>query len=186
MMTLQSLDDLALLRESVSLECKLAQGRDGQSALPEDFWPTYSAMANTMGGVSDCRNRTMQQMFLMIGLGERAGSGMSRILHGWKDLGHDMRLLERYEPHEHTVLKMTWVSTSPEPDGVNGRVNDGLDTVDQQILTLIRQNPAITLPELARSMGKSLRTIERRVGKLKKHALRRIGSDKTGHWEVLP
>lgn len=51
MIELQSLDELALLRESVSLECKLAQGRDGKGALPEDFWPSYSAMANTDGGI---------------------------------------------------------------------------------------------------------------------------------------
>lgn len=60
------------------------------------------------GGVSDCRNRTMQQMFLMIGLGERAGSGMSRIVHGWRDLGHSLQLTEHYEPQEHTLLEMTW------------------------------------------------------------------------------
>ena len=46
-----SLEDLSLLRESVTLECKLAGGRDGKGALPEDFWPTYSAMANTEGGI---------------------------------------------------------------------------------------------------------------------------------------
>jgi len=46
MMAIQSLEDLALLHESVSLECKLANGRDGKGALPEDFWSTYSAMAN--------------------------------------------------------------------------------------------------------------------------------------------
>lgn len=51
MTDIQSLEDLSVLRESVSLECKLANGRDGKGALPEDFWPTYSAMANTDGGV---------------------------------------------------------------------------------------------------------------------------------------
>jgi len=48
---IQSLTDIQLLRESVDLECKLALGRNGQGALPEDFWPTYSAFANTGGGV---------------------------------------------------------------------------------------------------------------------------------------
>ena len=46
-----TLDDLATLAESVDVECKAAQGRDGKGELPEDFWKSYSAMANTEGGV---------------------------------------------------------------------------------------------------------------------------------------
>jgi ATP-dependent DNA helicase RecG len=46
-----TLDDLATLAESVDLECKAAQGRDGRGELPEDFWKSYSAMANGEGGV---------------------------------------------------------------------------------------------------------------------------------------
>jgi predicted HTH transcriptional regulator len=51
MIEIQSIADLELLRESVELECKLAAGRDSQGALPDDFWPTYSAFANTHGGI---------------------------------------------------------------------------------------------------------------------------------------
>ncbi len=43
--------DLLTLAESVELECKAAQGRDGRGELPEDFWKSYSAMANTEGGL---------------------------------------------------------------------------------------------------------------------------------------
>lgn len=43
--------DLADLFESSDLECKAAQGREGRGELPEDVWKTYSAMANTDGGV---------------------------------------------------------------------------------------------------------------------------------------
>jgi len=44
-------DDLADLAEACDLECKAAQGRNGQGELPEDFWKSYSALANTDGGV---------------------------------------------------------------------------------------------------------------------------------------
>ena len=44
-------DDFAGLAESFDLECKAAQGRHGRGELPEDFWKSYSAMANTDGGV---------------------------------------------------------------------------------------------------------------------------------------
>lgn len=46
-----TLEDLAVLRETVDFECKLAQGQNGQGEVPKDFWPTYSAMANVGGGV---------------------------------------------------------------------------------------------------------------------------------------
>jgi predicted HTH transcriptional regulator len=46
-----SLNDLHVLTESVDIECKAAQGRDGRGELPEDFWKSYSAMANSDGGV---------------------------------------------------------------------------------------------------------------------------------------
>lgn len=46
-----TLDDLATLAESVDVECKAAQGRDGDGELPDDFWKSYSAMANGDGGV---------------------------------------------------------------------------------------------------------------------------------------
>jgi predicted HTH transcriptional regulator len=44
-------DDLACLAEAYDLECKAAQGREGRGELPEDFWKSYSAMANADGGV---------------------------------------------------------------------------------------------------------------------------------------
>ena len=50
MTALQTLDDIRALKETWQIECKLAQGRDGEGQLPEDLWETYSAFANTQGG----------------------------------------------------------------------------------------------------------------------------------------
>ena len=68
MIDIQSIADLELLRESVDLECKLALGRDGQGALPDDFWPTYSAFANTQGGVVLLGVREKQGRFTIEGI----------------------------------------------------------------------------------------------------------------------
>ena len=59
---LQSIEDLELLRESHELECKLAAGRDGTGEVPHDFWKSYSAMANTNGGL------------VLLGVKEKAGN----------------------------------------------------------------------------------------------------------------
>lgn len=78
MTVIQSLSDLELLRESVDIEVKLAAGRDGQGALPEDFWPTYSAFANTQGGI------------VVLGVREKSGQfsveGIANIAKVRKDL----------------------------------------------------------------------------------------------------
>jgi predicted HTH transcriptional regulator len=50
MLSIETLEDIAALRESVDIECKLALGKDGKGAFPKDAWETYSAFANSNGG----------------------------------------------------------------------------------------------------------------------------------------
>lgn len=45
------LNQIADLTEGFDFEVKKAAGKDGQGHLPDSFFPTYSAMANTEGGV---------------------------------------------------------------------------------------------------------------------------------------
>lgn len=37
------------------------------------------------GGVSECRNPSLQQMFMLIGRAEKAGSGVDKIMTGWQE-----------------------------------------------------------------------------------------------------
>ena len=68
MIDIQTIADVALLREACDLECKLAAGRDGQGAVPDDFWPTYSAFANTEGGVVVLGLREKHERFTVEGI----------------------------------------------------------------------------------------------------------------------
>ncbi|MFT7003866.1 MAG: ATP-dependent DNA helicase RecG [Sulfurimonas sp.] len=62
------------------------------------------------GGESDCRNRTIHQMFLLIGLGERAGSGLPKIFSGWSSQHWSKPLLhEKHEP-EQTLLELRMIN----------------------------------------------------------------------------
>lgn len=67
------------------------------------------------GGESDCRNRILHQMFLLIGLGERGGSGIPKIYKGWKSQHwRPPALYEKDEP-EQTLLELRMLDLLPEP-----------------------------------------------------------------------
>lgn len=65
------------------------------------------------GGISDCRNRHLQQMFQMIGEGEKAGSGYSEILTTWQRHHWQRPLIRESETHEETILELPTVSLLP-------------------------------------------------------------------------
>lgn len=67
-----------------------------------------------VGGVSDCRNRLLHQMFLLIGLGEKAGSGMPKIFSGWKSANwRTPKLWEKPFPAQ-TLLELSTASLIPQ------------------------------------------------------------------------
>lgn len=65
---------------------------------------------------------------------------------------------------------------------MDGTVNDTVnDTVN-----FIKANPKMTIDDLAEYLGKSRRTVTRIIKQLReKGIIRRIGSDKTGYWEII-
>jgi ATP-dependent DNA helicase RecG len=66
------------------------------------------------GGVSECRNRSLQRMFLMIGGGEQAGSGYARIQEGWRSQHwRAPRLMAQTQP-DRVRLDMPMLSLMPE------------------------------------------------------------------------
>ena len=144
------------------------------------------------GGESDCRNRTMQQMFLMIGLGERAGSGLIKIQRGWEEAGGQVRLTDSFEPYDQTRLEMDLSPAFPMKTPVETLVETPVEVspevgpkTPERILSLLNQNPELTIAEIAEHIGKSVSAVERAARKLVVNGrLAHVGPKKGGYWTV--
>ena len=66
------------------------------------------------GGMSDCRNRRLQDMFRYVGLGEQSGSGMPKIQAAWRSQQwRAPELVDEVEPYEQTVFTLRMASLLP-------------------------------------------------------------------------
>ena len=55
----------------------------------------------------------------------------------------------------------------------------------QRILEIILENPKVSRSEIAIKCGKSVKTIERRLGEMS-DLVKFVGSGYSGHWEITP
>lgn len=87
---------------------------------------------------------------------------------------NENHLLKNREMHIHYV------------DTVNDTVKQQNDTVNGAVFNLIKRNNKITATEISKRLNISLSTAKRKIKELKeKGIIERIGSDKTGNWEII-
>lgn len=124
------------------------------------------------------------------------GSGIRRALEDWPDIefvdDREGRLfiaiIHRVKVHGKT--KKAPVKANKEANKAlkvqSAEVNASLNDLQTQIIGLIRLTSNISYNELSAATGKDRSTIMRNISKLKNAGLlRRVGSKKTGYWEVL-
>ena len=64
-------------------------------------------------------------------------------------------------------------------------LNDKINELDKIIISEIRKNKYITIPELAKKINKSEPTVFRHLEKMIENMIiRRVGSRKAGYWEI--
>ena len=66
------------------------------------------------GGSSVCRNKALQNMFMLIGLAEKAGSGADKIIQGWKKANYRNPRIEETMQPDKVVLTLPLVSLLSE------------------------------------------------------------------------
>jgi predicted HTH transcriptional regulator len=144
------------------------------------------------------RNRELMRIFRDVDLVEQLGSGMGRILKVYNDsiFRFKPNFLIITIPFEIGFIKndilggatYTFDSGFPFELGINNNdtVNDTVNETVNEIIKIISQNKNVSIKSIVKETGKSRATITRIIKELKESKkLKRVGSDKTGYWELL-
>lgn len=78
-----------------------------------------------------------------------------------------------------TIFRKSFVA-----QGVAQGVAQELTGMQKQIFELIQNNPQISRAEIAEKVGKSVKTIERRLAEMA-NIVKFIGSGYSGHWQII-
>lgn len=143
------------------------------------------------GGRSDPRNQAMLNMFSAIDIGERAGSGIPRIIDGWISCGYDEPTWQvEFDPERTTLtLPLTQdISAAKEKPleterahkpgenaGINLQTFFTLEENEQSAIKLAMTNGRVTTAKLAEERGLTL--------KAARAVLRQLAEDGLLEWE---
>ena len=101
------------------------------------------------GGVSECRNKSLQLMFQMIGGGEKAGSGIDKIRQGWASQKWRVPTIQSTTQPDRVRLILSLVSVLPEErlaqlKTLFGRRFEGLGPLEVQSLVTALQEGSVS------------------------------------------
>ena len=127
------------------------------------------------------RNKLIADFCKSIGLIEKYGSGIRRVIQYFKQAN-----LPQPEFKNISDGFMVTVYTDNTPEKVGEKVGEKLTLNQQTIINQMQNNSYVTAKILAEILGISVRKIETNIRKLKNRGLiKRIGSPKGGHWEIM-
>lgn len=162
-----------------------------------------SVDAAIAGGISDARNSRIFNMFSLIDVGERSGSGLCDLYNTWKEFGYQTPvLLETVDPDRITLMLQIDSGGNGVNSGGNGVNNGGnganngsdqdntgiqdlLISSELIVYRVIKEQKEITTRKLAEKTELSERTVQRATKSLKeKGYIKREGSTR-GRWIIL-
>ena len=129
-------------------------------------------------------------MLRMIGFGENVGSGFPKIIAAWKETNWgEPQLLNKLDVDEvELVLPVPSTKATSDTASANAPANAPvkLNKTQSAIIKVLLKDNRATYEDLARTIGVDRTTIRRNIAVLKEiGAIRRVGEDKNGYWEVL-
>lgn len=149
------------------------------------------------GGISDPRNKTLMKMFNMIGIGERAGSGIPDIYQVWENEGWPMPVVEESYNPDRTRLSLEFakkqtIKTSEEEKepkrSQKGAEKEPIKGAERkkEILKLIKVNSTITQVEIMKELDLTRKQVQKDMKELQEmHIIAREGTNRRGRWIIV-
>lgn len=114
------------------------------------------------------------------------GSGIKRALENWSEIQFS-------DDHDGSLFTATVrrkpvgeLSLADKSSPVSTERRESVGKASGKILAACQKKPSTTIPELAKLIGITERSVQRNIQKLQQEGLlRRVGGRKEGHWEVL-
>lgn len=132
-------------------------------------------------------NPDVANAFFRAGEIEAWGRGIQRVFEACHQAGAPKPRIH-VEPGELSVEfpfsaayldSLSGATTEEAPRKTSGKTSG-------KIVAMIRENPTVTIPEMAEALGMSTRAVELQIAKLRDSAtVERIGPAKGGHWKVV-
>jgi len=139
----------------------------------------------SLGKSSVRRNPIIADLFHRMGKVERMGSGIDRMRDLMREAGLKGPVFETDNFFRVTFYRDPHYSLKKAGDTVEKTVVKTVEKTVVKILALIKDNPEITQKELMAEIGLTRRGVEWNLKKLKDEGLLcRVGSARSGHWEV--
>lgn len=121
--------------------------------------PGYSRAGKVqmmLGGISDPRNRGLMKMFNLIDVGERAGSGIPKIVNIWNDEGLKVPTVEEQFDPDRTIMTLSLEKKRATKVKDEGSLKTAKSIrTQEEILDYLKDNGRSTCNEIARFIGLS-------------------------------
>lgn len=132
-----------------------------------------------LGKISLSRNKLLFDLLSRTSYVEKAGTGIKRIKDSMNEYGLNVDF-------ESTGFFTVIFERERVGETSEKTTQETAQETTQEIISLIQEKPKITRKELANKIGLTQDGIKYNLNKLKKEGkIRRVGSTKGGHWEVL-
>lgn len=134
------------------------------------------------------RNPVLADVFNRLGYMERKGSGFEKIISGYEfqvNYSEDKKPLFRSDRYQFTVV-MPNLNYGTENIDISFDITDVNSDVKLKIKAAIDDNPKVTQRELVVLLGVSFRQIQQNMVEMVSDGeIIRIGSNRSGHWEIV-